>query len=126
MSNNYLCFLLTTVSKPTIKALQSSKIINAIGPKWYELGIALLDDDQSVQLETIKANHNEATRCCTAMLIYWLQSHSTATWHDLVEALKAPGVELNNVANIVEALFPGKEVQYECILLIIIIMKPVV
>ena len=103
-----LCFLSTTVtSKPTIKALQSSKIITVIGPKWYELGIALLDDDQLTQLEIIKINDSEVTRRCTVMLIYWLQSHSTATWHDLVEALKAPGVELNNVATMVEALFPG-------------------
>ena len=94
-------------SKPTIKVLQSAKIIAAIGPKWYELGISLLDDDQLTQLEIIKSNDSEATRRCAAMLIYWLQSHSTATWYDLVEALKAPGVELNNVATMVEALFPG-------------------
>jgi len=94
-------------SEPDIKLLQSSKIITAIGPKWYELGIALLDRDQLAQLEIIKANHNEATRCCTAMFIYWLQSHSKATWYQLAEALKTPGVELKNVASMVEALCTG-------------------
>ena len=87
--------------------LQTSKIITAIGSKWYELGIALLDNDQLPYLESIGTKHSETTRCCTAMFIYWLQSHSNATWHDLVEALKSPGVELNNVAAMVEALFPG-------------------
>ena len=41
------------------------------------------------------------------MFIYWLQTHSNATWHQLAEALKSPGVELNNVATMVEDLFPG-------------------
>ena len=103
-----MCLYSFTVhSKPTIKLLQSSKIITAIGPKWYELGIELLDDDQLTQLESIKANHNETNRCCTAMFIYWLQSHSTATWHQLIGALKASGVELNNVATMIEALLHG-------------------
>ena len=101
-------FYSTTVhSKPTIKVLQNSKVIATIGPRWYELGIELLDDDKVTHLENIRANHNEATRCCTAMFMYWLQSHSNATWHQLIEALKSPGVELNNVATTVEALFPG-------------------
>ena len=107
-----MLYSFTVHSKPTIKLLQSSKIITAIGPKWYELGLELLVDDQLTQLESIKANHNETNRCCTAMLIYWLQSHSTANWHQLVDALKAPGVELNNVATMVEALFPG---MYVCL-----------
>ena len=89
-------------SKPTIKVLLSSNIITAIGPKWYELGITLLDDDQLMQLKTIKSNNSEANRCCIEMLMYWLESHSNATWNDLVEALKAPGVELNNLATMVE------------------------
>ena len=89
-------------SKPTVKVLLSSKIISAIGPKWYELGITLLDDDQLTQLKTIKSDNNEVNRCCIEMLMYWLESHSNATWNDLVEALKAPGVELNNVATMVE------------------------
>ena len=95
-------FSITVYSKPTIKVLQSSKIISAIGTKWYELGIALLDDDKAEQLEIIEGNNSEITRRCTAMLKYWLETHSNATWNDLVEALKSPGVELNNVATMAE------------------------
>jgi len=102
-----LNFSTTVYSKPTIKVLQNSKIIAAIGPKWYELGIELLDDDRVIYLETIKANHNEATRCCITMFIHWLQSEPSATWHQLAEALKAPGVEMSNVAAMVEELFTG-------------------
>ena len=66
-----------------------------------------MDEDQLPQLEIIKTNDSEVTRRCAAMLIYWLQSHSTATWHDLMTALSDPGVELNNVATMVEELFTG-------------------
>ena len=100
-------FPTTVYSRPTIKLLQNSKIIAAIGPKWYELGIELLNDDQLTYLESIRTNCNEATRCCTAMFIRWLQSHSKATWYQLAEALKTSGVELNNVASMVEALCTG-------------------
>ena len=101
-------FSITVHSKPTIKALQRSKIISSIGPKWFQLGIALLDDDQVKQLKVIETNNNEVTRRCTEMLMHWLESHSNATWHDLVEALKAPEVELNNVATaMVEEIFIG-------------------
>ena len=67
----------------------------------------LLDDDQVKQLENIEANKSEVSRRCTAMLMYWLDSHSNATWNDLVEALQAPGVELNNVATMIVETFTG-------------------
>jgi len=103
-----LCVFSTTVySRPTIKLLQNSKIIAAIGAKWYELGIELLNDDQLIYLESIRTNHNEATRCCTAMFIRWLESHPSATWYQLAEALKTSVVELNSVASMVEALCTG-------------------
>ena len=39
--------------------------------------------------------------------MYWLESHPTATYQDLVKALNTSGVELNNVAAMVENLFSG-------------------
>ena len=59
------------------------------------------------QLKIIETNNSEVTRRCTDMLIYWLESHSNATWNDLVQALQAPGVELNNVAAMVLETFTG-------------------
>ena len=92
-------------SKPTLKKLQQTKIITAAGSKWYELGKELLNEDQLTQLGIIKTNNHEVTRCCAEMFLFWLRSHSTATWQNLVEALKAPGVELNDVAATVESHF---------------------
>ena len=39
------------------------------------------------------------------MFLFWLRTYPTATWQDLVDALKAPGVELYNVAAMVETNF---------------------
>lgn len=101
-------YSITVYSKPSIKDLQRSKIITSIGPKWYELGIALLDEDKLPRLDIITSNHSEAIRRCTAMFNYWLQIHPNATWHELINTLESPGVELNNVATMVEELLSGK------------------
>ena len=101
-----ISFIIYVVSsKPTLKKLQQIKIITAVGSKWYELGIELLDEDQSRQLKIIKSNNQEVTRRCSEMFSFWLETHPTATWQNLIEALRAPGVELNDVAATVEAHF---------------------
>ena len=75
-------------------------------PKWYELGIELLDEDYLSQMDAIKSKHaNDLNRCCTAMLICWLQEHSNATWHQLVLALRE--LRMWYVAARIEALFSG-------------------
>ena len=94
-------------SKPTLKLLQSMKVVIAISSKWYELGIELLDDDQVGKLEAIKADNDEVTRRCSAMLSYWLQTHPDVTWNDLVAGLRAPGVEMNDLAATITGQFTG-------------------
>ena len=101
----YLYYVYIVSSKPTLKKLQQTKIITDVGSKWFELGIELLDEDQSTQLDIIKTNNNEVTRRCGEMFLFWLNTHPNATWQNLVDALKAPGVELNDVAAKVETHF---------------------
>ena len=83
-----------------------------MGAKWYQLGIQLLDENQAPQLEIIKANHDDVIGCCTALFSYWLQTHPNASWCELVVALRAPGVEMNEVAASVERTFHGTYVKY--------------
>ena len=106
-------FSITVYNKPSIKTLQSHGIINDIGPHWYNLGIALLDEDQLAQLQIIRCNHDNETGRCIDLFIYWLQSHPKATWYDLVEKLKSNGVELNTVAEKVEGIFPGLFIKHK-------------
>ena len=97
-----LCTGVTVSSKPSLKKLQQLEVITAVGNKWYELGIELLDDNQLTQLDVIKNNNNEVTGRCAEMFQFWLRSHSTVTWQDLIEALKLPRVRLYDVAAMVE------------------------
>ena len=111
--SNYALFLtIIGSSKPTVKGLQTIKIFIDAAPKWYELGVELLDEDQIKQLNNIENDHSESTICCRKMLMYWLDSHPYATWYDLVEALKSPSVELKNVASTVET-FIGLFIEHE-------------
>ena len=48
---------------------------------------------------------NDITRRCKAVLVYWLQKNSNATWHDLVLTLRE--LELNYVAEVIEERFSG-------------------
>ena len=98
---------LTADSKPTLYILQSINITVEVSSKWYELGIVLLRDDQLARLRVITANYNDVTRQCSEMFIYWLQTHPNATWRQLVIALRAPGVEMNDVAATLERNFVG-------------------
>ena len=102
-----LCICLIADSRPTLKLLVIGKITVKVSSKWYELGIILLEDDQLAELDNIAVNHNDVTRRCSAMLSYWLRSHPNATWHQLVAALRAPGVEMNDVAATIERSFVG-------------------
>ena len=94
-------------TRPTIKKLQHAKIVTVVSSRWYELGVELLDDDQEPQLESIKADHDVVARRCSAMFSYWLRTHPDASWHDLIVALRAPGVELYEAAASVERTFHG-------------------
>ena len=75
-------------SKPTIQALQRARIITAVSLKWYELGVELMDNTRVGQLDIIKANNNDVSRCC-------------------LEALRAPGIDMNEVAANVKKIFIG-------------------
>ena len=53
--------------RPTLKELQKYGVITSVATKWYEVGIELLNDDQSTQLDIIKANNSNVTNCCYDM-----------------------------------------------------------
>ena len=57
------------------------------------------------ELSTIRNNHpNDAGACCTEMFQLWLKKEPKATWKKLMEALKAPGIEMNQLANKIEQI----------------------
>jgi len=96
------------VSKPSLKLLQRNGVITAVSAKWMQLGIVLLEDEKVNQLANIKANNNNnVTDCCYAMFSYWIHTQPNASWYQLIEALREPGVEMNDVAEMVKETFIG-------------------
>ena len=81
--------------------------MSQLAPNWYEVGATLLDVEQESQLIVIQANYNDVTKCCLAMLQYWMKTHPKATWNQLVAALRSPGVDLDDVASEIEKQFIG-------------------
>ena len=71
---------------------------------WYVLGIKLYKESDVPKLETFKKNHlNDNAAACTEMLNFWLQAYGdAATWHKLIKALEAPGLQMGATAREIE------------------------
>ena len=94
-------------SKPTKKKVLDHVIPNVI-PKWYEIGLKLLKEEQEQHLDVIKSDHpGDNTACCTEMFWYWLRSNDDASWLQLIDALHSPAIELYTVASKLEKIFAG-------------------
>ena len=74
--------------------------------KWYDLGIELLDSNNDVEeLNTIEADYpSNLNKCCTKMFDLWLKKHPTASWNQLIEALRQPCIELGTLASKIEQM----------------------
>ena len=87
-----------------------------IAPNWYEVGAKLLEVEQESHLKLIRTDHgSDARKCCLAMLQFWMDTDPEATWHDLVMALRSPGVDLSRAASDIESNFAGKNIISFCI-----------
>lgn len=89
-------------NRPTLKLLNKLVKKEATN-KWYDLGIELLENGDIEKLKTIRINHpNDASACCTEMFDLWLRRQPKATWKQLINALREPGIELNKLADNIE------------------------
>ena len=83
--------------------------LTRLANNWYEIGAMLLEEKQEEHLKLIQTTHgSDAKKCCLAMLQYWMDTQSKATWNHLVTALRSPGVEMDTVASDIERNFTGK------------------
>ena len=62
-------------------------------------------------MRIIKTNNSgNVSECCAEMLQLWLDRQPNATWSQLIEALRSPGIKLNDVASKLEGmLLPSVE-----------------
>ena len=54
-------------------------------------------------LDEIQKNHpRDVSTCCTKMFRLWLDKQPEASWEQLIQALREPIIELNELANTIE------------------------
>ena len=100
-----LCFPALTL-KAAINALHS------VCDKWYTIGVQL--EVPTFELRNIvkKSVHSMDQLCDT--LDYWMNKVSSPTWRHLVDALKAPSVGENRLAEEIEKKYCDPEAQSKC------------
>ena len=77
----------------------------SVGAKWHYLGIELLHSNDVGELNTIEADHpSDHNKCCTKMFNLWLKKQPTASWNQLIKALRQPGIDLGTLATKIEKI----------------------
>ena len=67
------------------------------------MGIELLGDESLHALDEIQQNYpRDAGTCCTKMFQLWLERQPEASWRQLIQALREPNIEMNELANAIE------------------------
>ena len=86
----YICFCLCLhlgSDRPKLSEL-CDHVRVGVAPYWYDLGMQLLNEEQSKKLNVIQADHpGDSEKCCTALFDYWLQANTAASWDKLIIAL---------------------------------------
>jgi len=74
-----------------------------VGVKWYDLGIELLDDEDCDKLDVIQSDHpKDVSACCTQMFKLWLKKQPSASWNQLIQALREPNIGMDKLATKIE------------------------
>ena len=94
---------MTGCDRPALKLLNKHVRKHIPSVKWHDLGLELLEQEDEETLNQIKANYpNDVSECCKEMFQLWLSKCATATWNQLIQALRE--VDLNNLATTIEGL----------------------
>lgn len=83
-------------------------MIPNVATKWYELGVELLDEKEECKLDIIESNcGQDVKKSCLEMFRLWRSTNPDASWWQIVEALKSPGIDLTSVAVELERKLSG-------------------
>ena len=88
------------------------KVCAAGANKWRDLGIALMGQNATTDLDVIRVNHpNDVEVCCLRMFTKWCQRTPEASWKHLIEALKE--VQLTQLASELKGFFLDQQLKKE-------------
>ena len=105
-----------TIELPTAgTALTLKTAINALHSvctKWYNIGVQL--DIPTFQLKNIEKRSSDSMDQLRDVLDYWMSNDSSPSWSQIVDALKAPSVSENRLAEEIHDTKSGLEEQHSC------------
>ena len=100
----YTVHYFTGHQKPSLRFL-NRYVRGEVVLKWHDLGTELLDSEDVGKLDTIEAdNPSDHDKCCVKMFKLWLRKQPTASWNQLIEALRQPDIELHTLATRIEQM----------------------
>jgi len=91
-------------ARPSMREL-NRHVISLVAKHWFDLGLELLNQEQERSLDRIERDGiaNGVQWCCRKMFSEWLEtSDNTATWEQLIAALKR--ISLNEAARSAESV----------------------
>ena len=86
--------------RPSLRSLHDH-VVNSVAGKWKDLGVQLLPPEM---IDIIAADHpHNVVSCCQCVLKKWLDTTS-ATWNQLIKALRSPSVQMDYFAGQLEQM----------------------
>lgn len=93
LNNVNFCYTGVLSDRPTLKQLNRFK--HHICTQWYDVGLELFNERDIHTLKMLKANNpNDSEQCCIEMLNNWLERSPSASWEQLIDALKSVHMNL--------------------------------
>ena len=99
-----------TGTVPTLKATINA--LHSVCPKWYNIGVQL--EVPTFQLKIIEKKTNDSMDQLRDTLDFWMSNEPSPSWRHLVDALKAPSVGEDQLAEEIEEEYCGPEEQSSC------------
>ena len=96
-----------TGTVPTLKAAINA--LHSVCDKWYNIGVQL--EVPTFQLKIIEKKTNDLMDQLRDTLDYWMSNDLSPSWSQIVDALKAPSVGENRIANEIEEKYCDPEEQ---------------
>ena len=95
---------------PTLKAAINT--LYSVSCKWYNIGVQL--EVPTFQLKIIEKKSSDLMDQLHDTLDYWMNNDPSASWRHLVDALKAPSVGENRLAEEIQRKYCDLEEQSSC------------
>ena len=78
--------------RPALKYL-NKYVRNEASTKWHDLGLELMEpEDEGSLNETQRNSEKDVGECCKKMFQLWLERYPSATWNQLIQALRDVGL----------------------------------